>query len=342
MKRPKDHECPVCQQEFSNRAAPTHAVSRRKFLQAAGAVTGGLLLPGMLRGAEAVSASIVDTKVKDLYDSLTNDQRKVLCFSFDDPLLHKVSANWAITEPKIEDMSEVQQDIIESILKGLTSEEGYEKFQQQMDDDGGGLSQYHIALFGEPGASKFEFVLTGRHCTMRADGNSLDKVAFGGPMVYGHAPDSFNESADHKNNVFWYQGLRANEVFAALNPDQRKKALISKAPKEDTIEHRSTGFDGIGVGELSSDQKALVEKVMADLLSPYRKEDVDEVLDIITANGGLDQIHLAYYQIDEADKNADIGNDGVWDIWRLEGPGFVWHFRGAPHVHTWVNIARVS
>ena len=35
----------------------------------------------------------------------------------------------------------------------------------------------------------------------------------------------------------------------------------------------------------------------------------------------------------------DIGDDRVWDNWRLEGPSFVWHFRGSPHVHVWVNVA---
>ena len=29
----------------------------------------------------------------------------------------------------------------------------------------------------------------------------------------------------------------------------------------------------------------------------------------------------------------------MWDNWRLEGPAFVWYFRGAPHVHVWVNVA---
>ena len=38
-------------------------------------------------------------------------------------------------------------------------------------------------------------------------------------------------------------------------------------------------------------------------------------------------------------KEGDLGDDGVWDIWRLEGPSFVWHFRGTPHVHVWVNVA---
>ena len=35
----------------------------------------------------------------------------------------------------------------------------------------------------------------------------------------------------------------------------------------------------------------------------------------------------------------DLGDDRVWDSWRLEGPSFVWFFRGTPHVHVWVNIA---
>ena len=27
------------------------------------------------------------------------------------------------------------------------------------------------------------------------------------------------------------------------------------------------------------------------------------------------------------------------DNWRLEGPAFVWYFRGNPHVHVWVHVA---
>ena len=50
---------------------------------------------------------------------------------------------------------------------------------------------------------------------------------------------------------------------------------------------------------------------------------------------GVDDLErsLAFY------RDGDIGNDQVWDCWRLEGPSFVWYFRGSPHVHVWVNIA---
>ena len=35
---------------------------------------------------------------------------------------------------------------------------------------------------------------------------------------------------------------------------------------------------------------------MRDLLSPYRKEDADEVMQILKTNGGLDKLHLAFYR----------------------------------------------
>lgn len=335
MQNHRPHHCPECLTENANSPLPNSRRTRRDFLVAATAVGTASLLPNWAWGDESSQVPVVETKVKELFDSMSPDQKKTLCFGVDHDLRTKARANWKITEPTIEDLEPPQQEIVESIVRGITSEDGFEKFQIQMNDDAGGLGQYHIALFGEPGNARFQFVLTGRHSTMRADGNRNDKIAFGGPMVYGHAHGGFNEPADHKGNVFWYQGARANEVFGALDPNQRTKALVKAAPAEDKIEHRSAGYDGIAVGELSSDQKDLVQKVMQDLLNPYRKEDVDEVMNILTANGGLEKIHLAFYQ------SGDVGNDGVWDIWRLEGPGFVWHFRGSPHVHTWVNIAAV-
>jgi hypothetical protein len=47
----------------------------------------------------------------------------------------------------------------------------------------------------------------------------------------------------------------------------------------------------------------------------------------------LDKCSLAFYT------DQDLGNDRVWDNWRLEGPSFVWYFRGHPHVHVWVHVA---
>ena len=95
----------------------------------------------------------------------------------------------------------------------------------------GGFESYHVAVFGEPGTDKpFEWVLTGRHDTLRADGNSVEGAAFGGPIFYGHAADGHdNEDAKHTHNVWWYQGEQANKIFQTLDEKQRAQALVDKA-----------------------------------------------------------------------------------------------------------------
>ena len=151
-----------------------------------------------------------------------------------------------------------------------------------------------------------------------------------------HAAEGFNEKPDHPGNAYWYQAVRANEVFKALDGKQREKALVSKAPKEDavSVQGGSGTFPGLTVGELSGDQKGLVESVIKVILAPYREQDVEEAVAILKAGGGLDKLHMAFYEAN------DIGKDQEWDVWRLEGPNFVWHFRGAPHVHAYVNISQ--
>lgn len=302
-------------------------VSRRTFLQA----VGGLALTGTL--PEPPKA---ETLVKTLFESLTPKQRETISLPWDHPKRSQVGANWAIVKPTIaETFTADQQKMVEGILRGVTSEEWYPRVLQQMKEDGGGLENYHVALFGDPKSGKFEWVLTGRHVTLRADGHSNANAAFGGPIFYGHAPKD-TEDPKHPGNIYWQQAQQANAVFQALDGKQRALALFDKAPNEDQIklQGKSGTFPGVAIGELSKDQKKLVQKTMQSLLAPYRPSDASDTMKAIEANGGLDKIHLSFY------KQEDLGSDGVWDIWRLEGPALVWHFRGAPHVHTWVNVAK--
>jgi hypothetical protein len=55
----------------------------------------------------------------------------------------------------------------------------------------------------------------------------------------------------------------------------------------------------------------------------------------LNRQGGLDQCSLAHYKAG----NLTDTMFGEWDNRRLEGPAFVWYFRGEPHVPVWVNVA---
>src|SRR6266487_3643154 len=280
-----------------------------------------------------------ETLVAMLFKSLKEEQKKSVCFPFDDPLRSKVDNNWMITDKKISEFfTKDQQAMIREIFIGLHSPDYAGKVVQQVEHDGGkeGFGGCSIALFGEPGPGKFEFVLTGRHCTRRCDGDSVEGTAFGGPIFYGHAAQGFNEKPDHPGNVYWFQAQRANAVFQMLDGKQRALALLGEGREEKGTETvkltgKKKGLPGIPMTALSRDQKELVRKVMSDLLAPFRKPDADEAMKLIEQNG-FDHLHMAFY------KNQDVGHDGVWDVWQMEGPAMVWYFRGDPHVHVWVNV----
>src|SRR5207237_3455370 len=136
------------------------------------------LLSGASAAEEKVKAK-PETAVKRLYDSINEKQKKVICKPFDDPLRQRYSANWAITKPTIgEFFTKDQQETIREIFRGCTSEDGYERFLKQMEEDYGGFGHYHIAIFGKPGDAKLQSVMTGRHMTLRDEGNFEDGTAF--------------------------------------------------------------------------------------------------------------------------------------------------------------------
>ena len=135
--------------------------------------------------------------------------------------------------------------------------------------------------------------------------------------------------------MFWPQAQAATALYKMMDGKQQQLALVKTGmPREQQSGFRSKDqFQGIPVTELSADQKEHLQKVLGLLIEPYRQTDRDEALSCLKAQGGLDACNLAFFA------ENDLGNDGVWDNWRLEGPSLVWHFRGAPHVHVWVNVA---
>jgi hypothetical protein len=313
----------------------------------AGAVTGSLPLWAVPRAeAQPGPKSSSETAVKAFYESLTEQQKQAICFPWEHQdkgrglLRTHVSNNWQITKPTIDSpfYTKEQRGILFDIFKGLFQPEWQVKLQKQLKDDSGGKpwgAAQSVAVFGKPGEAKFEFVMTGRHMTVRADGNSENHVALGGPIFHGHAAESFNEKPNHPGNVFWHQALEANKVYQMLDGKQQKLALVEKSPHEAAVDfHGPTGtLPGIPCTEMTSDQLDALKKVLRLLIEPYRQEDRDEIMACLERQGGLKKCALAFF------KDGDVGEDGVWDNWRLEGPSFVWYFRGDPHVHIWINVA---
>ena len=329
-----------------------HGLGRRDFLLATGgtAVTlAGLeLVPQVLKAqgqnpapAAPRAAKPAEALIRELFSGLTDAQKTRVVYAWNHgnannatPYRLRMYNSAIFGQHKISDVyTPAQRELNARILRSICSDdEGHTRITRNGTFDGSrNFESCGAYIFGDPtGTNQFAWVFAGHHLTVRCDGNSEPNAGFGGPMYYGHSPDGFSQ-----RNVFNYQTRSVLSVWEALNAQQRQQATIAMYPQprelEGSIRFRREGYPGLAVQTLSADQKRLVETVMRDLLSPYRREDADEVMDLVRRNGGMDRIHLGYFR--DANTPAD-----KWDFWRLEGPGFVWNFRVLPHVHTYVNI----
>jgi hypothetical protein len=338
---------------------PGTSLNRRGFLKLAAVAA------GTATATAAETSSEADRIVKALYDSLNEQQRKVMCLDWDKPGYGKwplrlhVTNNWAVSSMKVASLTKDQQALVVEVFKGVLNPGWTEKLQQQAKDDTGShwTADRKIAIFGTPGSGKCQCVVSGFHLTFRAGMEKDSHAAFGGAICHGHQPSGFNEKPGHPGNIFWYQAQEASSVYKLLDGKQQQRALVKKgmpyyefAGKIDRTpilpdskfdramepDVRFRGKDelpGLPVVDMSRDQKDAMTKVLTRLLEPYRKPYQDEVLKCLNQQGGLDRCHLIFYEERTLDKTA------AWDNWRIEGPSFVWYFRGHPHVHVWIHIA---
>ena len=368
--------------EFVHSGWERQPLFRRQFISRATLAASGVVLGSSvgLRRSRAAATLPAHRPMRALYDSLSREQREVICFDWDyrcdikygrkpltipDPkgiiLRAHVSNAWLITPPRLgsDFYTPAQRDLVRDILETTMNDGWTDKLMRQAEDDSGmpwGGDQA-VAFFGAPGTDRFQCSVTGFHLSVRGGGQGSPH-AFGGAIAHGHQPSGFYERVGHPGNFFWHQALEANKVFQMLDTKQRERSLVDVAPffvvdgqidrtlvtpdgpndgkaREADIRFRGPGgaFPGLPIAEMNSPQQAAVERLLNSLIDPYRPIYQAQVKECLRRQGGLRACSLAFY------RDGDLGDDGEWDNWRLEGPSFVWYFRGAPHTHIYINVA---
>src|SRR5206468_11025874 len=104
----------------------------------------------------------------------------------------------------------------------------------------------------------------------------------------------------HTNNVWWYQGERANTIFATLDDAQRCRALVAEGADDDARSVRlkgdQLGATGLSVADLDGPQKQLVQHLLKDLTRLFRACDAEEIQECLREAGGADLLRLTFYQ----------------------------------------------
>jgi hypothetical protein len=190
-----------------------------------------------------------------------------------------------------------------------------------------------VLVCGDPASPPYQIILTGAHVNLRLGGKSREGAAFGGPQVYGDQRG--NERVGLPGNLYREQFLLAQRVLRSLDQGRRKIAVLEEAPVQTQIDlqGRQGSFPGLPVSELNEEGKTLARDLVELIISTYPLADVAYARECLLANGGTEALWLSYYQ------HGSDGNIPEAQVFRLEGPAAVFHFRGHPHVHAFLNIA---
>src|SRR5262245_42771673 len=129
------------------------ALSRRDFLRAVGVTAAAAAATGLplfatpkLHAAPATPKSAAETAAKALFDTLTDQQRKEICFAWDYTEKERgllrtfVSNNWQVTKPHIRSdfYTKKQQELAHEVFANLISPKWYNRMAQHLKDDTGG------------------------------------------------------------------------------------------------------------------------------------------------------------------------------------------------------------
>jgi uncharacterized protein DUF3500/5'-nucleotidase-like protein len=277
----------------------------------------------------------VDELARRFAASLDDRTRGLACVAYDHPMrqYHNrgVKGGGAPIGSEIFDWE--QRRLLTDLLHAGLSEQGRERVPNEFFLRFGGVQHMKVLLCGEPESPPYQLILTGPHLNLRLGGASKEGAAFGGPQVYGDQRG--NGHVGLPGNLWRFQLDLARRLFETLDEGRRRVALLPTAPVQTEIQLQGKGgaLPGIPVAELAPGQKALARNLVDAILSTYPPSDVAFANECLAANGGLDGLCLAYY------RDGELDASGLYQIFRLEGPAAVFHFRGAPHVHAFVNVA---
>jgi hypothetical protein len=277
----------------------------------------------------------VDELARQLYGLLQASTREIACVPYDHPLRqwHNRGVDLGGAGINSQNFDVEAQDLLQRLYLAGLSAEGRKLVPRQQFLRWTGLRMLRVLMAGSPQQPPYQIVFSGPHLNLRIGGKSREGVAFGGPQVYGDQRGNGQQGLP--GNLYRFQLVQGHALFSSLTAHQKREALVDRAPIQTQIELQGDAgnFAGVAVGDLSTSSQAQVRELIRGILRAYPENDVAYAWDCLEANGGVQGLHLSYYQ------EGNVDHSGQYQIFRLEGPAAVFYYRGYPHLHAFFNVA---
>ncbi len=286
---------------------------------------------------------------RNLWASLTPEQKQKIGFGFTDPLRH----DWHfIPRPRkglpLKEMSGEQKALAHGLLASGLSQSGYIKAETIISleqilfsmEQGKGPTRdpelYFFNLFGDPNSSDpkapWGWRVEGHHLALNFTIVAGEGVA-GGPTFMGTNPAEVKDGPRRGLRVLGEEEELARTLVKSLNPDQRKKAVAQdEAPKDilSLVLRKASPLEpaGVLVPDLDAAQKELLNSIIVLYAERLRPElagnDLGKIL-----KAGIDKVGFAW---------AGDTERGKPHYYRIQGPTFLIEYdntqNNANHVHS--------
>ncbi len=315
--------------------------TRRQVLAMGAGATALAAFGGVRRFLVAPSPSGTDASVDEIAAGLAATLREAghddAFVAYDHPLRQVHNRGVWIEGPWVGLLPYPARQAVVDLVHASLSERGRERVLGQQYVDLLSLQACRLLFCGEPATPPYQILLSGAHLVLRMGGANPEGVAFGGPQVWGD--QTGNEQVGLPGNAYRDQMELGQALFAGLPAAMRRAARVDKAPVQTLIEvqGRAGRFDGVPVAEMPTKSREQVRAMLASILDTYAEPDAAYAWECIARNGGIEAFHAADYDIDH--QGGRRAGDGPSQIFRLESPAAVFHWRGEPHLHALLNVA---
>ncbi len=285
--------------------------------------------------------------------SLSDEQRSYIVLPYDDPSRQVTNTSVIHTGPHVSTLLNPHQvEIARHLYKTMLSSNGYELFRNTVGLEGkfeGASLKFYSDGTDLANSNNSVVMFNGGHFMLRkAQGRDKNHV-FGGPISYGQQIG--NHRFKVKGNAFKLHGDAVNHLCSTLTQMQLSRAYQIEPPMELVTQVQGEGgnFTGLAFAQLSESQLELAKQTLEVLFSSYPEQQQRDAFTAIENNGGLQALHLSLYRdftfyengdrlVDLSDAQISAKAGAYVQVWRIEGPGCVVHFKGYPHVHAYINI----
>jgi hypothetical protein len=200
-------------------------------------------------------------------------------------------------------------------------------------------------------AHSLQTMINGGHYMLRDQASSNDAYVFGGPISYGQQIG--NGRYQVQGNAFKAHGDAVHDFHKSLSFPERLQAYETSPPAELVTQIQGPGgqFSGLSIGATSIAKQELFKEALSVIFTAYTDTQKHEAFAAIEHNGGLESLHLSLYSdfsyFPDGQKYSALGSRERREsavpyaqVWRIEGPACVIHFKGYPHVHAYINIVK--